>query len=78
MLLKPIPTSSWALIASLFIGNVILLIMNLPMVPCLLVRSGSLTAFFTRHYLICVNGVSSLTAVSHVWAMLIFGVAGIL
>jgi len=78
MLFKTNPDFVWALIASLFIGNVILLIMNLPMVPlfaCTLRLPYGL--LYPVIILICVTGVYSLnSSVFHVWAMLIFGVAG--
>jgi putative tricarboxylic transport membrane protein len=78
MLFKTNPDFVWALIASLFIGNVILLIMNLPMVPLFAYTLRlPYSLLYPAIILICVTGVYSLnSSVFHVWAMLIFGVAG--
>jgi len=83
--LKPGPmlftTSSdfvWALIASMFVGNIILVIMNLPMVPLF---AYSLRLPYKYLYpailLICIIGSYSLnTQIFDVFVMLIFGVIG--
>jgi putative tricarboxylic transport membrane protein len=68
----------WAVIASMFIGNVILIIMNLPMVPVFasLLRI-SYALIYPAILLICVIGAYALaTNLFEVGMMLIFGVAG--
>jgi putative tricarboxylic transport membrane protein len=72
------PDFVWALLASMFIGNLILLIMNLPMVP--LFASALRIPY---HYLyplilvICIIGAYSMNMnVFDVFVMLIFGVLG--
>jgi putative tricarboxylic transport membrane protein len=72
------PDLVWAVIASFFIGNVILLILNLPLVglwakllevPFHYIAVGTL--------LFCIVGAYSINqSVFHVWVMLIFGVIG--
>jgi len=83
--LKPGPmlfqTSSgfvWALIASMFIGNVILIIMNLPMIPLF---AYSLRIPYGLMYpgiiLICIIGGYSLsTNIFTVWLVIFFGIIG--
>lgn len=78
MLFVTSPDFVWALIASMFVGNVILLIMNLPLVPLF---AASLRIPYRFLYpsilLICVIGAFSLNnSVYDVWMMLIFGVLG--
>lgn len=78
MLFTTSPDFVWALIASMFIGNVILIIMNLPMVPLF---AASLRIPYHYMYpaivLICIIGAYSLnTNVFDVWIMLIFGIFG--
>ncbi|MBW2148014.1 MAG: tripartite tricarboxylate transporter permease [Deltaproteobacteria bacterium] len=78
MLFHTSPDFVWALIASMFIGNVILLIMNLPMIPLfastLRIPYGLL---YPAIILICIIGSYSLNNnVFDVWVMLIFGVFG--
>lgn len=78
MLFTTSPDFVWALIASMFVGNLILLIMNLPMVPMF---AASLRIPYRFLYpailLICVIGAYSLNnSISDVWMMLIFGVIG--
>jgi len=68
----------WALIASMFIGNIILIIMNLPMIPLF---AYSLRVPYGLMYpaiiLICVVGGYSLnTNVWDVWLIIIFGAIG--
>lgn len=80
MLFTTNPDFVWALIASMFIGNVLLIIMNLPMVPLF---AASLRIPYHYMYpaivLICVIGAYSLnTNVFDVWIMLIFGIFGYL
>jgi putative tricarboxylic transport membrane protein len=74
------PDFVWALIASMFVGNVILLIMNLPMVPLF---ASSLRLPYSILYpaiiLICIIGAYSLnSSIFDVWMMLIFGGVGYL
>lgn len=78
MLFTTSPDFVWALIASMFIGNIILLIMNLPMVPLFAL---SLRLPYRYLYpailLICIIGAFSLNGnVYDVWVMWIFGIAG--
>ncbi len=78
MLFHTSPDFVWALIASMFIGNVILLIMNLPMIPF---WANSLRIPYRYLYpailLICIIGAYSLNNnVFDVWIMIIFGVFG--
>jgi putative tricarboxylic transport membrane protein len=72
------PDFVWALMASMFIGNVILLIMNLPMIPLF-----AATLRIPYHYLypvilvICIIGAYSLhMSLLDPFIMLIFGVIG--
>jgi len=78
MLFHTSPDFVWALIASMFVGNVILLIMNLPMVPLFaLSLRVSYSILYPIIVLICVIGVYSLnTNIFDVWVMLLFGVIG--
>jgi putative tricarboxylic transport membrane protein len=68
----------WAVMASMFIGNVILIIMNLPMVPLFasLLRI-SYALIYPAILIICVIGAYAIsTSLFDVGMMLIFGVAG--
>ncbi len=78
MLFHTSPDFVWALIASMFVGNVILLIMNLPMVPLFALSLRiSYSILYPIIILICVIGVYSLNSnVFDVWVMFIFGIAG--
>ncbi|TSA48432.1 MAG: tripartite tricarboxylate transporter permease [Deltaproteobacteria bacterium] len=78
MLFHTSPDFVWALIASMFVGNVILLIMNLPMVPLFALSLRiSYSILYPIIILICVIGVYSLNSNAFdVWVMLLFGVAG--
>lgn len=72
------PDFVWALMASMFIGNAILLIMNLPMVPLF---ASALRIPYHYQYplilLICiVGGYSMSRSIFDVFIMLIFGVFG--
>ena len=78
MLFTTNPDFVWALIASMFIGNIILLIMNLPMVPLF-----AMSLRFPYHFLyppimlICIIGAFSVNnLVFDIWVMWIFGVFG--
>jgi putative tricarboxylic transport membrane protein len=72
------PDFVWTLIASMFVGNLILLVMNLPMVPLF---AASLRIPYRYLYpailLICIIGSYSLgNNISDVWIMIIFGILG--
>jgi putative tricarboxylic transport membrane protein len=78
MLFHTNPDFVWTLIASLFVGNVILLIMNLPMVPFFAYTLRlPYSILYPAIILICITGVYSVSSsVFDVWSMLLFGVAG--
>jgi putative tricarboxylic transport membrane protein len=78
MLFHTNPDFVWAVIASMFVGNVILLTMNLPMVPLFALSLRiSYSILYPIIIVICVIGTYSLHSNSfHVWMMLIFGIAG--
>ena len=68
----------WAVMASMFIGNVILIIMNLPMVPLFasLLRI-SYALIYPAILIICIIGAYAIsTGLFDVGMMLIFGIAG--
>jgi len=78
MLFTTNPDFVWALIASMFVGNIILVIMNLPMVPLF-----AMSLRFPYHYLyppilmICIVGAFSVNnSVYDIWVMWIFGIFG--
>jgi putative tricarboxylic transport membrane protein len=72
------PDLIWALIASMFIGNAILIVMNLPMIP--LFAMGLRIPYrylYPGILLICIIGAYSLSSsVYDVWVMLFFGIVG--
>jgi len=78
MLFTTNPDFVWAIIASMFVGNIILIIMNLPMVPLFAMSLKVPYRFlYPAILLICVIGAYSLNNnVYDVWVMLIFGVFG--
>ncbi len=78
MLFHTSPDFVWGLIASMFVGNLILLIMNLPMVPLFALSLRiSYSILYPIIILICVIGAYSLNSnVFDVWMMLVFGIAG--
>jgi putative tricarboxylic transport membrane protein len=72
------PDFVWALIASMFIGNAVLIVMNLPMIPLF---ATALRVPYRYLYpgilLICIIGAYSLSSSLYdVWVMLVFGVIG--
>jgi putative tricarboxylic transport membrane protein len=78
MLFTTSPDFVWALIASMFVGNIILIIMNLPLIPLFAL---SLRIPYRYLYpailLICIIGAYSISSSAYgVWVMLIFGVIG--
>jgi putative tricarboxylic transport membrane protein len=78
MLFTTSPDFVWALIASMFIGNLILIIMNLPMVPMFALSLRlSYSFLYPGILLICIIGAYSLSInVYDVWVMWIFGIFG--
>lgn len=78
MLFTTNPDFVWAIIASMFLGNFLLLIMNLPMVPLFALGLRiSYRYMYPAILLICIIGAYSLdNNVYNVWVMLIFGVFG--
>jgi len=80
MFLREHPGVFWGVIASMFIGNLILLILNLPFVPLfaniLRVPKKYLLPLII---LFCVTGMFSVNnSIFDVWMMLVFGAAGFL
>jgi len=78
MLFQASSTFVWALIASMFIGNIVLIIMNLPMIPLF---AYSLRIPYGLMYpgiiLICIIGGYSLTTnIFAVWLVIFFGIIG--
>lgn len=78
MLFKTNPDFVWTLIASMFIGNLILIVMNLPMVPLFAYTLRlPYSILYPAILLICVVGVYTLNNhIFDVYAMLILGIAG--
>jgi putative tricarboxylic transport membrane protein len=78
MLFHTNPEFVWTLIASMFVGNVILLIMNLPMVPLFAYTLRlPYSVLYPAIILICITGVYSVNGSAFdVWSMLFFGLAG--
>jgi len=78
MLFTTSPDFVWALIASMFIGNIILIVMNLPMVPLFALSLRlSYSYLYPAILLICIIGAYSLNInVYDVWVMWIFGIFG--
>ena len=78
MLFTTNPDFVWALIASMFLGNIILIIMNLPLIPFFALGLRIPYRYlYPAILLICIIGAYSLqTNVYGVWVMLIFGVIG--
>jgi putative tricarboxylic transport membrane protein len=78
MLFTTSPDFVWALIASMFVGNVILLIMNLPMVPLFALSLRiSYSILYPIIIVICMIGVYSLnSSIFDIWMMWGFGIIG--
>jgi putative tricarboxylic transport membrane protein len=78
MLFTTSPDFVWALIASMFVGNVILLIMNLPMVPLFALSLRiSYSILYPIIIVICMIGVYSLNnSIFDIWMMWVFGIIG--
>lgn len=80
LLFKEHPDIAWAIIASLYVGNAILLILNLPLIPLwVAVLKIPYSILFTLIVGFCIVGSYSLdNSVWDVGIMLCFGVAGYL
>jgi len=78
MLFTTNPDFVWALIASMFVGNIILVIMNLPLVPFFAMGLRIPYSYlYPAILLVCIIGAYSVqTSVYGVWVMWIFGVIG--
>jgi putative tricarboxylic transport membrane protein len=78
MLFTTSPDFVWALIASMFVGNVILLIMNLPLVPLFALSLRiSYSLMYPIIIVICMIGVYSLnSSIFDIWMMWVFGIIG--
>jgi putative tricarboxylic transport membrane protein len=78
MLFKDHPQFAWAVIASLYLGNVILLILNLPFIPVwVAVLKTPYSILMTLILAFCVVGVYSLSSsVFDIGVMLAFGLVG--
>jgi len=72
------PDFVWGIIASMYIGNVILLIMNLPLIPLFAsILRVPYSILYPFILLICFTGVYSLeNSMFHVFMMFIFGIIG--
>lgn len=80
MLFKSHPQIVWGVIASMYIGNIMLLVLNIPLIPiwvkCLKVPYSIL---FPLVILFCIIGSYSLNgSVIEVWFMIFFGLVGYL
>ena len=80
LMLQQRPEVFWGLIASMYIGNVMLLILNLPLIwMWVQVTRVPFRLLFPLIVLFCVIGVYSIdNSVFDIWLMLIFGVVGYL
>ena len=78
MLFTTNPDFVWALIASMFLGNIILIIMNLPLIPFFALGLRIPYRYlYPAILLVCIIGAYSLqTNVYGVWVMWIFGIIG--
>ncbi len=80
LLIAEHPDFFWTVVASMYVGNAILLIINLPMAPLLAQCLRAPYAFlYTSVLAICLIGVYSLNnSMFDVWLSLLFGVVGYL
>ncbi|MEI9477420.1 MAG: tripartite tricarboxylate transporter permease [Deltaproteobacteria bacterium] len=78
LLLKNHPDVFWGVITSMYIGNVMLLILNLPLIKMWVqITKVPFRLLFPIIILICIVGVYTLkNAVFDIWIMIIFGVVG--
>ncbi len=78
LLLKEQPDFFWAVVASMYVGNVLLLIMNLPMVPLFanLMRVPYYIMYPVIVAICCIGAYSIDNSIADVWLMFIFGVIG--
>ncbi len=78
LLLKNHPDIFWGVITSMYIGNVMLLVLNLPLIRIwVLITKVPFRLMFPIIILICIVGVYTINnSVFDVWIMIIFGVIG--
>jgi putative tricarboxylic transport membrane protein len=78
LLLKNHPDIFWGVITSMYIGNVMLLVLNLPLISLWVqITRVPFRLMFPIIILICIVGVYTLkNSVSDIWIMIIFGVIG--
>jgi putative tricarboxylic transport membrane protein len=78
LLLKNHPDIFWGVITSMYIGNVMLLVLNLPLISlCVQITKVPFRLMFPIIILICIVGVYTLkNSVFDIWIMIIFGVIG--
>jgi putative tricarboxylic transport membrane protein len=78
LLLKNHPDIFWGVITSMYIGNVMLLVLNLPLIGLWVqITKVPFRLMFPIIILICIVGVYTLkNSVFDIWIMIIFGVIG--
>ncbi len=78
LLLKDHPDIFWGVITSMYIGNVMLLVLNLPLISLWVqITKVPFRLMFPIIILICIVGVYTLrNSVFDIWIMIIFGVIG--
>jgi putative tricarboxylic transport membrane protein len=78
LLLKNHPDIFWGVITSMYIGNVMLLVLNLPLISLWVqITKVPFRLMFPIIILICIVGVYTLkNSVFDIWIMIIFGVIG--
>jgi putative tricarboxylic transport membrane protein len=78
LLLKNHPDIFWGVITSMYIGNVMLLVLNLPLIGMWVqITKVPFRLLFPIIILICIVGVYSLeNSVFDIWIMILFGVVG--
>jgi putative tricarboxylic transport membrane protein len=78
LLLKNHPDVFWGVITSMYIGNIMLLILNLPLIKMWVqITKVPFRLLFPLIILICIVGVYTLkNTVFDIWIMIIFGVIG--
>ncbi len=80
LLMKERPDLFWAVITSMYIGNLLLLVLNLPLIGMWVkILRIPYPILFPLIILFCIIGVYSVSnSVTEVWFMMLFGVAGYL
>ena len=80
LLMKERPDLFWGVITSMYLGNVLLLVLNLPLIGLWVkVLKIPYPMLFPLIILFCIIGVYSVnTSVTEVWFMIVFGVVGYL